>query len=105
MANGPPGSTNGSGGVTPTEHYRNLDDQLPPPSSPFSDDSPLTVVIQEDASEPTENVGIEMADGSLIIRLDGKKPKKITKAAKQHDANLAEYIDGPELARICDDLL
>jgi hypothetical protein len=105
MANGFP--TNG--GVAPTEHYRNLDDvpgRAPPTSSPADDLGPLTIVLQEDASEPVENIGIERADGSLLIRLDGRKPITEPKEnAKTHDANLAAFIDDNELARICDDLL
>ena len=111
MANGLPNGPNGSG-IAPTEHYRNLDDPpgrpLPNTSPPGIDDEldPLTIVIQEDASEPVENVGIERADGSLVIRLDGKRLRQeTTSSAKEHDANLAEHIDERELARICDELL
>ena len=101
MANG---TINGRG-VVPTEHYRNESDALGLGGQPY-DDSPLTVVIQEDADHPPENIGIEKGDGSLIIRLDGKRmPKEATGNAKQHDANLAEFIDDAELARICDELL
>jgi len=98
---------NGNGrGVIPTEHYRNESDIFNPGGALGSDDEPLTVVIQEDADQPVENIGIERADGSLIIRLDGKRlPKEPSGSAKQHDANLAEYIDSAELARICDELL
>jgi hypothetical protein len=98
-------------GVAPTEHWRNESDtirdlarNLDGGAEGAQDD--LTVVIQEDANEPVEQVGIERADGALIIRLDGKpfsrEPKQ---GAKEHDANLAEYIDEAELARICDELL
>jgi len=101
MANG---TINGRG-VVPTEHYRNESDALGLGGQPY-DDSPLTVVIQENADHPPENIGIEKGDGSLIIRLDGKRmPKEATGNAKQHDANLAEFIDDAELARICDELL
>lgn len=103
---------NGSGnGVTPTEHYRNLDDEIPSKlpdyESHLDDQNPLTVVIQEDAGKPVGQIGIEQADGSLVIRLDGKPPRKenTSGAAKEHDANLAEYIDDRELGRICDELL
>src|SRR5215831_18239182 len=102
MANG--GLTNG-GGVTPTEHYRNLDDFGTPP--PTEEPLPITMVIQEDAEEPVENIGIEQADGSLLIRLDGKKLSKEAAegSPKSHSANLAEFIDERELSRICDELL
>lgn len=98
---------NGNGnGVTPTEHYRNLDDiagLVPPTGGP---DVPLTIVLQEDAEAPVEQIGIEQADGSLLIRLDGKPFVREAKGdAKVHDANLAAFIDQRELARICDDLL
>jgi hypothetical protein len=97
---------NGNGTVPPTEHYRNLDDaaglglDTEPPG-------PLTIVLQEDAEEPTEQVGIEQHDGSLLIRLDGRPLSKQENRAeaKRHDANLAKFIDTRELARICDDLL
>jgi hypothetical protein len=104
MANG--NMANGNG-VQPTEHYRNLDD-LPgfAPPTVQDDIGPLTIVLQEDAEEPVENIGIERADGSLLIRLDGRKPVAEPKEnAKKHDANLAAFIDSNELARICDDLL
>jgi len=98
------GSSNGIG-AAPTEHYRNLDDPVPgqrPPSLPEG----TIIVLQEDADEPVEEVGIEEADGSLIIRLDGRKPSKVDPAgAKVHDTNLAMYIDDNELGRICDELL
>ena len=101
MANG---STNG--GVSPTEHYRNESDLYGGLGRGLGDQEPITVVIQEDAEKPVENIGVEQADGSLIIRLDGKPMAKEPKGnAKQHDANLAEFIDDAELARICDDLL
>jgi hypothetical protein len=102
MANGANGS-----GIQPTEHYRNLDDVPGLPAPPLEDDlDPVTIVIQEDADEPVENVGIERADGSLVIRLDGKRLRKeTTSRAQDHDANLAEHIDERELARICDELL
>ena len=107
MANG---FTNGNRpappGVTPTEHYRNESDIFNPSSASYDDGNPLTVVVQEDADKPVENIGIERADGSLVIRLDGKRlPKEPSGSAKQHDANLAEFIDSAELARICDELL
>jgi hypothetical protein len=103
VANG----VNGSGlGPTPTEHYRNLDDQLPGQGPGAQGADPVIVVVQEDAGKPVESVGIERGDGSLLIRIDGKKPREIDPTgAKQHGANLAEYIDERELARICDDLL
>jgi hypothetical protein len=100
-----------SSGVAATEHYRNLDDPaggIPASSASSLEDSldPVTVVIQEDADLPVKQVGIERADGALIIRLDGYLPRKeSTSSAKQHDANLAEHIDERELARICDELL
>lgn len=98
------GSSNGIG-AAPTEHYRNLDDPVPgqrPPSLPEG----TIIVLQEDADEPVEEVGIEEADGSLIIRLDGRKPSKVDPAgARVHDTNLAMYIDDNELGRICDELL
>jgi len=112
MANG---IINGaSGAAIPTEHYRNLDDipgRVPGTSLPgdnnLDGDDDLIIVLQEDADEPPESIGIEQADGSLLIRLDGKKITKPSNAegAKKHDANLAEFIDERELARICDDLL
>jgi len=114
MANGPNGASRPPPGVnavvTPTEHYRNLDDVpgfAPGTSRPGEDLAPLTIVLQEDADEPVENIGIERADGSLVIRLDGKKITKepSSESAKKHDANLAAFIDERELARICDELL
>jgi|KBSMisStandDraft_5_1062788.scaffolds.fasta_scaffold07876_8 hypothetical protein len=101
------GGLNGNGGgATPTEHYRNLDDPLPGSSPQAPEQEAITVVIQEDADKPPENIGIEQADGSLIIRLDGRKHQnKDPAGAKVHDANLAEYIDINELGRICDELL
>jgi len=95
-------------GVTPTEHYRNESDTFGLGGRAGYDDgdSPLTIVIQEDADQPPENIGIEKGDGSLIIRLDGKRlPSEPSGSAKEHDANLAKYIDPTELARICDELL
>src|SRR5262252_10720813 len=95
-----------NGGVSPTEHYRNESDLYGGLGRGLGDQEPITVVIQEDAEKPVENIGVEQADGSLIIRLDGKPMAKEPKGnAKQHDANLAEFIDDAELARICDDLL
>jgi len=106
MANGVNGA---NGGIAPTEHYRSPDDVfqgfagLGPPDE---DKEPLLVVIHENAEEGVEQVGVEQEDGSLIIRLDGKSLRKTDPAgAKQHDANLAEYIDENELSRICDELL
>jgi hypothetical protein len=103
MANG-----NGmaAGGPAPTEHYRNLDDPLPGAAPPSAGDD-FIIVMQEDAEAPVEQVGIERADGSLVIRLDGRTPSKNVDpaGARAHDANLADYIDVRELARICDDLL
>jgi hypothetical protein len=101
--------TNGqpNGGVPPTDHYVNESDRLPGlGGAPIDDGQPVTIVLQEDAEEPVENIGIERADGSLLIRLDGKKiSKEPSGSAKAHDANLAEFIDERELARICDELL
>lgn len=95
---------NGNGAAL-TDHYRNLDD-IPGVPNPLDDLDPVTVVIQEDADLPVKNIGIERADGSLVIRLDGRVPRKeSTSSAKEHDANLAEHIDERELARICDELL
>jgi hypothetical protein len=91
------------GGVTPTEHHKNPD--IAGQDFP-SDQPPLTVIIQEDADEPVEDVGIEMRGGSLLIQLNGKKRKKTAgTGANVHDANLAEHIDDLELSRICDELL
>src|SRR5215472_1956932 len=92
--------------VRPTEHYRNLDDvpgRVPATEEP--DD--LLILLQEGAENPPEEIGIERADGSLIIRLDGKKitRESTSENAKKHDANLAKHVDERELARICDDLL
>ena len=50
--------------INPTEHYRNLDDTPGVSSNPLDDLDPVTVVIQEDAEEPVENIGIERADGA-----------------------------------------
>jgi hypothetical protein len=110
MANGNIANGNGAApsAVTPTEHYRNLDDRpgFGPATAAPDDLGPLTIVLQEDAEEPVESIGIERADGSLLIRLDGRKPVTQAKEnAKKHDANLAAFIDTNELARICDDLL
>ena len=92
-------------GAAPTEHYRNLDDPLPGQGLPPLPEGTI-VIIQEDADEPVEEVGIEQADGSLVIRLDGRKATDTDPAgAKVHDANLAKYIDENELGRICDELL
>src|SRR5580765_5062854 len=98
------GGLNGNG-ATPTEHYRNLDDPLPG-QAPLPFPEGTIVVLQEDAEEGVEDIGIEQRDGSLIIRLDGKKASnKDPAGAKVHDTNLGEYIDDNELARICDELL
>jgi len=100
--------------VEVTNHYRNESDLYGssgnsngfPYGNPDNPDDPLTVIIQEDADLPVQNVGIERADGSLIIRLDGKPPRKEPDGgSKRHDANLAEYVDERELGRICDELL
>src|SRR5215510_2119783 len=110
---GGPGGAKG-GGIAQTEHYRNESDTIRDIARGLEFDTggaegavdDLTVVIQEDASKPTEQVGIERADGALVIRLDGKPYTRETKvSAKEHDANLAEYVDDAELARICDELL
>src|SRR4029077_20130660 len=99
------GLNGNSAGLAQTEHYRNLDDPLPGQQPPLLPEGTI-VVLQEDADEPVEEGGIEEADGSLIIRLDGKKPDKRDPAgARVHDANLADYIDENELSRICDELL
>jgi hypothetical protein len=99
----------GNGSVVPTEHYRNLDDVAgrTPATEPPDDLSDLTIVLQEDAEEPPENVGIkELPGGGLLIHLDGKRfPREPKENAKAHDANLASFIDERELARICDELL
>ena len=92
-------------GIQPTEHYRNLDDPVPGAATTPPDSDPVVVVIQEDAEKAPENIGIERADGALIIRLDGKTAREPRGSAQAHDANLAEYIDERELARICDELL
>ena len=100
-------AVNGNG-AEPTNHYVNESDRLPGlAGTPLDDGEPMTIVLQEDAEEPVENIGIENADGSIIIRLDGKKltPEEDRADAKKHDANLAKYIDDRELARICDELL
>src|SRR5262245_22836523 len=101
-------------GVAPTENYLNESDHYRNLARGLEFDSrgaegaedDLTVVVREDANEPVEQVGIERADGALIIRLDGKpftrEPKQ---SAKKHDANLAEHVDERELGRICDELL
>ena len=76
-----------------------------PRSGPFGAPGGTIIVLQEDADEPVEEVGIEQKDGSLIIRLDGRKAQERRPGgAKLHDANLGEYIDENELARICDEL-
>src|SRR5215467_4099366 len=114
--NGKPVSGGGAGSDPParTEHYLNESDHYRNLASNLEFDSQgqegaendLTVVIQEDASKPVEQVGIERADGALIIRLDGKPyTREAEGSAKEHDANLAEHIDDQELARICDELL
>src|SRR5262249_7503655 len=110
-------------GLAQTNHYRNESDLTDPrgrsfdPAGPVGaspmhgqppdfDENPLTLIIQQDADKPVENIGIERADGSLVIRLDGRRmPKEPSGSAKEHDANLAEFIDNTELARICDELL
>jgi hypothetical protein len=101
-------------GVAQTDHYINESDYYRNLARNLEVDSggqegaedDLTVVIQEDADKPVEQVGIERADGALIIRLDGKPFVREPKvAAKEHDANLAEFVDEIELARICDELL
>src|SRR4030095_4498380 len=69
-------------------------------------ENPLTIVVQKEAEKPVESVGIERSDGALIIYLDGHRPRREPDGnAQEHDANLAEYIDSAELARICDELL
>lgn len=91
-------------GIEQTNHYRNLSDT--PPLPPADDGDELVVVIQEDAEDEVQNVGVERADGSLLIYLDGRKaPREPIESAQQHDANLAAFIDERELGRICDDLL
>src|SRR5215831_18882432 len=90
--------------VVPTEHYRNLDD-MPGAVPPTDNTDPVIVVLQPNAEEPTEQIGIERADGSLVIRLDGRPPREPRGSAGQHNANLAEFIDERELGRICDELL
>lgn len=103
MANGN-GNFGQGPGVLPTEHYRNLDDTVAPQTD--APRGPLTMVLQEHAEEPPESIGIERADGSLLIRLDGKSfPREPSANAKQHDANLAKFIDERELGRIADELL
>jgi hypothetical protein len=93
-------------GVVPTDHYRNESDVMGLGPTPEEDLGPLTIVVQPKAEEPVEEIGIEQKDGSLIIRLDGKKPIGEPRGdSKKHDANLADFIDERELARICDDLL
>jgi hypothetical protein len=94
-------------GIAPADHYRNESDVMGLGPGPTDDRGPLTIVIQEDADAPPESIGIEQADGSLLIRLDGRKLVKPESraSAKAHGANLAEFIDERELARICDDLL
>ena len=92
-------------GAAPTEHYRNLDDPIPGQAPPLLPEGTI-IVIQEDAEEEVEEIGIEQKDGSLLIRLDGRKVEdKDPAGAKVHDANLADYIDENELGRICDELL
>jgi hypothetical protein len=94
---------NGSG-IPATEHYRNLSDT--PPRPPSDDGEPLTVVIHENAEDEVKNIGVERADGALIIRMDGKPyVREPAENAKNHDANLAAFIGEPELGRICDELL
>ena len=111
MANGNGiASPTASPGVSPTEHYRNLDDPPPggltSPGSSKADDGENVIIIQEDADEEVEDIGIDKADGSTVIYLFGKRPKKeAADSASDHGANLAEHIDERELARICDELL
>ena len=101
------------GGLAQTDHYRNESDVLPRAedarrlarSLEFDSgghegaEDDLTVVIQENAEEPVEQIGIERADGALIIRLDGKpytrEPKQ---GAKEHDANLNSKFKFSNLA-------
>src|SRR4029450_818499 len=97
-------------GIAVAEHWRNLDDEipsrLPAYESNQDDQNPLTIVVQKEAEKPVESVGIERSDGALIIYLDGHRPRREPDGnAQEHDANLAEYIDSAELARICDELL
>jgi hypothetical protein len=101
-------------GIAQTNHYRNESDAFRDLARNLEVDSggaegaedDLTVVFQPEAEKPVESIGIERADGALIIRLDGKPFVREPKGnAKEHDANLAEYIDDAEQARICDELL
>jgi hypothetical protein len=93
--------------VNESDYYRNLARSLEVDSGGHEGgEDDLTIVVQPEAEEPVEQIGIERADGALIIRLDGKPYVKEPKvAAKEHDANLAEFVGEIELARICDELL
>ncbi|MBM7047565.1 hypothetical protein [Rhizobium lusitanum] len=48
---------------------------------------------------------IEMDDGGVTIDFSPETPGKDKAGAKEHDANLAEYIDDSELSHIAEDLL
>jgi hypothetical protein len=94
----------GNGGVPPFDPWLN---EQPPGAAP--DQAPLVVSIThgEGADSDIEGAddGIELEDGSLLLDLSGRKPKiKDAAGAKAHGANLAEYIDEPELARIAEEL-
>src|SRR5215831_8928163 len=81
-----------------------LNEPPPVPSSP--DQAPLIVsVAQGEGVDDDGGDGVELEDGSLLIDLSGKKPKiKDATGASAHGANLAEYIEESELARIADEL-
>src|SRR5215831_17233423 len=81
-----------------------LNEPPPVPSSP--DQAPLIVsVAQGEGVDDDADDGVELEDGSLLIDLSGKKPKiRDATEASAHGANLAEYIEESELARIADEL-
>ena len=53
---------NSNGGAIPTEHYRNLSDTPPLPPDDTNRGDPVSVVVQEDADAPPENIVIVKSD-------------------------------------------
>lgn len=79
--------------------------QAPPPAGPMAVDVPSPADVQTTVIDPkTGAVTIELDDGSVEVDFD-PKPKRDATGAAKHDANLADYIDGSDLAVICADLL
>src|SRR5262245_44232412 len=83
-------------GATPTDPWIN---ESPPGAPP----TPGPLVISIDNDQPDDVRYEEQDDGSLVIHIGPKQRDQA--GADKHEANLAEYIDAVELARIADELL